>query len=167
MISHSVAPPQLNANRYWGEEKNIDSIDSVYIKKMCYSYNNDVSLYASSDDRAPGGKSSRDSKQKNLLSSAEKTITNHSTSTNDLARLALHDQYRQISIENNRHKKEDSSRSRKNFSQKLRRQSCSVDKYSCERAHKVASSTMTITTRSNKSIGKAMRYGLSSSTSKK
>lgn len=32
-----------NAKRYWGEEKNIDSIYSIYLKKICYNFNNDVS----------------------------------------------------------------------------------------------------------------------------
>ena len=32
---------QPNAKRYWGEEKNIDSIYSIYLKKICYSHNND------------------------------------------------------------------------------------------------------------------------------
>lgn len=62
--------PQPNSKRYWGEERNIDSIYSIYLKKISYTYNSDISLSAthsnqnnSSSMKVPSPKSTTQSLQ--------------------------------------------------------------------------------------------------------
>lgn len=40
-------PQTPNSKRFWGEEKNLDSIYAVYLKKISYTYNNDTSTTSS------------------------------------------------------------------------------------------------------------------------
>lgn len=45
-----MSTPQTpnNNKRFWGEEKNLDSIYAIYLKKISYTYNNDTSTTSSS-----------------------------------------------------------------------------------------------------------------------
>lgn len=125
----SPPTPQPNSKRYWGDEKNIDSIYSIYLKKICYTYNNDISLLAAYA-KAP---------QKQHVPQDDEYSVN-SSSSNELARLAIQNssssnskQLISNSNDINCQKQIDTPRSRKNFFQKYRRRSCSMDKYSFEK----------------------------------
>lgn len=148
----SPPTPQPNTKRYWGDEKNIDSIYSIYLKKISYTYNNDISLsatYANQQHSTDG----RDSQDETLLSSA-------SISSNDLSRFAIHNSsnINNSKRPNNNHNDssntqnqgQDSPRGRKGFFQKYRRRSCSMDKYTFEKQQKGSTSS----TKSSKN----MRY---------
>lgn len=143
MMSSSPTP-QLNAKRYWGEEKNIDSIYSIYLKKISYTYNNDISLsatYANQQQQVTDRHYSQDT--------AESSI---SSSSNDLARFALQNSSngsKRLNINDGNHQKtEESPRSRRNFFQKYRRRSCSMDKYSFEK-QQLKNSTPTSSSKAN------------------
>lgn len=41
-VTIMMSPPHPNSKRYWGDEKNIDSIYCIYLKKICYTYSNDM-----------------------------------------------------------------------------------------------------------------------------
>jgi len=131
----SPPAPQVNAKRYWGEEKNIDSIYSIYLKKISYTYNNDISLsstYASPQTRGEN------------RTSLDDANSSTSTSSNDLAKLAISNtnQGKHFVINSNCQKPVESPRGRKNFFQKYRRRSCSMDKYSFEKQqHKNSTSS--------------------------
>lgn len=112
--------PQSNAKRYWGEEKNIDSIYSIYLKKICYTNNND--LLSSDGSNVTNRRNSQDSRSSIASSS-------------DLARFAAQ------AINDSCQK--ETPRGRKNFFQKYRRRSCSMDKYSFYKLHKSNSATNT------------------------
>lgn len=158
LMMSQLAAPQSNAKRYWGEEKNIDSVYSIYIKKIFYTHINDVSLCATNtigDEKSSSRRNPQDEKHRKIDSS---NVVN-SISNNDVSRFAIQEQQ----IDGCQRK--ETPRSRRNFFQKYRRRSCSVDKYSLERAHKDVEITMTGTPASKSS--KVSRYGLSSSSSKK
>lgn len=163
MTSPSPHQPP-NAKRYWGEEKNIDSIYSIYLKKICYSYNNDLSLatnYIRQDERRGSLNESQHS-------------TNSTVSSNDPSKQAhklaggnysgSYSGKRTFNSSNNdsncQQKPEESPRGRRNFFQKYRRRSCSMDKYSIEKHHKACSSTPQNIAKSNstKSSSKTMRF---------
>lgn len=148
----SPPTPRPNTKRYWGDEKNIDSIYSIYLKKISYTYNNDISLsatYANQKHSTDG----RDSQDGTHLSSA-------SISSNDLSRFAIHNSSNINSSKrlNNNHNDssntqnqgQESPRGRKSFFQKYRRRSCSMDKYTFEKQQKGSTSS----TKSSKN----MRY---------
>lgn len=110
-------PTPHNTKRYWGDEKNIDSIYSIYLKKICYAYHNDISFSA--------------------LEDPENTHSIAPTSSNDLIRSAIksnsnHKNKVEVN-ESNCQKSTDTPRGRKNFFSKYRRRSCSVDKYSFDK----------------------------------
>lgn len=42
-------PTPQNTKRYWADEKNIDSIYSIYLKKISYAYHNDLSMSTTRD----------------------------------------------------------------------------------------------------------------------
>lgn len=110
-------PTPHNTKRYWGDEKNIDSIYSIYLKKISYAYHNDISFCAIKDFDDTHSTASTSSAD--LVRSAKKCNSNNKNST-DIN-------------ESNCHKQADTPRGRKNFFQKYRRRSCSVDKYSFEK----------------------------------
>lgn len=139
--------PQPNSKRYWGEERNIDSIYSIYLKKISYTYNSDISLsatYASQNSLAQRRGSQDDS------------ITSSSTSaSNELSRYAIknssaNNNDNQPNLDINCQKPEESPRGRRNFFLKYRRRSCSMDKYSGDKQKNQS----TLTTPK----GKNMRY---------
>lgn len=128
----SPPTPQPNAKRYWGDEKNIDSIYSIYLKKISYTYNNDISLSATYASQP----------QKQLSNSQEDARSSTSASSIDLARVAIQNSATgggslnsssKRFINTNCQKPEESPRGRRNFFQKYRRRSCSMDKYSFEK----------------------------------
>jgi ral guanine nucleotide dissociation stimulator-like 1 len=135
MMSASSVP-QSNAKRYWGEEKNIDSIYSIYLKKICYSHNNDVSL--STKHHYDEHRCSQDGSHSS------------NASTNDLARFASQHSNDSCQIESPK-------RGRKNFFQKYRRRSCSMDKYSLDKYQK-GSSTLAGTPDSGSSTQSSLQW---------
>lgn len=142
--------PQPNVKRYWGEEKNIDSIYSIYLKKICYTYNNDISLSASCtkqpfDDRRGSLDESQSSGSTVSSNDLAKYVKKSGSSSNNSSKRTFSN--------NNCQKKEESPRGRRNFFQKYRRRSCSMDKYSFDKHHKGGSSTPTDT---NNSLPKSM-----------
>lgn len=152
----SPPTPQPNSKRYWGDEKNIDSIYSIYLKKICYTYNNDIPLSAAYTNKQQLEKRYTPQEDDNSLTSS---------SSNELARLAIQNSVSGNSSNNKQRKpindskdsncqtkQVDTPRSRKNFFQKYRRRSCSMDKYSFEK-QQLKSSTPTSTSKS-----KNMRY---------
>lgn len=149
MMSPPSPTPQPNTKRYWGDEKNIDSIYSIYLKKISYTYNNDISLSATYANQ----QQSTDRQDPH----DEAHLSNASISSNDLSRFAIHNS---SSINNKRfnnndsiniqNQGQDSPRGRKSFFQKYRRRSCSMDKYTIEKQQKGSTSS------SNSS--KIMRY---------
>lgn len=142
-----------NNKRYWGEEKNIDSIYTIYLKKISYTYNNDISLSASYASQ----------QQNKSLDGLNETTQDDSISTNSTSAAA--NQLARVAIENSRnlnsnnicHKQEDSPRGRRNFFQKYRRRSCSVDKYTFEKNQQLKNNNLTPTTNKVAS-SKTMRY---------
>lgn len=138
-------PPATPSKRYWGEEKNIDSIYSIYLKKISYTYNNDISLSANYTKQQPTNGYSTPKGRGH-------TIDESSASSNDLARLSSQQQLYDGSPNSSFNKKQlngcydrvdgsvhpqekpkESPRGRKLFFQKYRRRSCSMDKYSFDK----------------------------------
>lgn len=145
--------PQPTNKRYWGDEKNIDSIYSIYLKKISYTYNNDISLSATYANQQLD--------KRNVLHDDNQSLT--SSSSNDLARLAIQNSSSGSSSssskqhfinhpnDSNCQKQIDTPRGRKNFFQKYRRRSCSMDKYSFEK-HQSKSSTPNNSSSKNKNM---------------
>lgn len=161
----SPPTPQLNAKRYWGEEKNIDSIYSIYLKKICYTYNNDISLSASNNNDSCRRNSQDDARSLNSTASsidlAKFAIqSSRSCSSNSSSKRTINSN----KLDSNCQKQEESPRGRRNFFQKYRRRSCSMDKYSFDKHHKGDSSSISTNSNSTKSCSKTMKYPVSHKT---
>lgn len=122
--------PQPNTKRYWGDEKNLDSIYSIYLKKISYSYNADIT--SSNNDlnriRAKGVShpQSEDATSTVSASSYELAQTSARGSSSTSNKNSIENSNLQGS--GNR-----SNRDKKKFFQKYRRRSCSMDKYSIDK----------------------------------
>lgn len=129
-----------NAKRLWGEEKNIDSIYTIYLKKISYTYNNGV------DPEPNDSKVGYD--EPDLSVSSVSSSFRDDTRANQSGTLRLQ---KVITAPN-----ENPTRGRQNFFQKYRRRSCSVDKYSFE--YSVKSSNLDLSTSSTSGIERDMKY---------
>lgn len=130
--------PQPNSKRYWGEERNIDSIYSIYLKKISYTYNNDISLSATHANQNSSSFNHRRGSQDDSITSSTST-----TASNELSRYAIknrsannnNDSQANNLDTSNCQKPKESPRGRRNFFLKYRRRSCSMDKYSIDKHH--------------------------------
>lgn len=145
----SPPTPQPNAKRYWGDEKNIDSIYSIYLKKISYSSNNDISVTSSDkkESRARNRIKHHDEDGKSSASASSIDLTKSKSRNTSVCT-----SNKSFNEDSKNQSSEDSPREKKRFFQRYRRRSCSMDKYSIEKHQHNSSSPV--------SQDKTMRYTL-------
>lgn len=125
----SPQTPQPNTKRYWGDEKNLDSIYAIYLKKISYSFNNDISLSSNEYGKSKSRDFSRvhddDGRSTNSASSSDLTKPIRGT-------LIRHNESLFEDV-NQKAQLDDTPREKKKFFHKYRRRSCSMDKYSVDK----------------------------------